>query len=277
MCSGGGIFNFLVATDTAAAQAKVNKARTDARNAKNERAGAESELQRFQQALGNKKRMESAGRNLTVLRENLNRNLDAATYQGIMGGLALSEELGAVTAAAASAGVGGSGVEAYNNTLRTQFALKKGLSDRNVQSGVFAAREQMGRVLPDAIDSFDRNLYNADIDYTYYGPTKGPSVLGNLAVLAVATAASVAGAPQIGDAILKARTAGMQSEYGDSAGAKSSLGGALDSLKGGVGEVRDMFRFNNSFDAGALSRDVDSAFTSMNGSYTVGGNSSIRF
>lgn len=247
MCGGlgGGIFSFLMATDTAAASAKVNRAKVAARDARNERSAAESELQRFNQSLGNKKILEAAGRRYEALSENLNRRLDAAAYGGAMASLALSEELGAATAAAAAAGVGGSSVENYNRTVETAYGLQSELRSRAVKSETYIAREQMGSTITDAVDSFDRNVYNADRDFTYYGPTKGPSLLGNLATLAVAAGATAAGAPQIGEAVLRAKTANMQANYGDAAGASKSFGQALNAFKGGVGEVRDQFRFRD--------------------------------
>lgn len=246
MCFGvGGVFNFLLATDQAANAAKLNKAKDEARLAKNERAGAESELQRFNQSLTNKKIMEQAGRNLGALSENLFRRMDAAAYGGIMAELQLSENLGATAAAAASAGIGGSSVESYNATMRTAYGLQKELRDRSTASDVYLSSEQIGRVIPDAVDSFDRNVYRANLDFTYYGPTKGPSVLGSLAKLAVAGAATAAGAPGIGTAILNASTSGMQASYGDAQGAQASMVAALGGFKDGVGQMRDKIRISN--------------------------------
>lgn len=244
MCKGvgGGIFNFLMATDTAAEQAKVNKAKVQARNAKNERSAAESGLARFNQSLANKKILDKAGKAYATLSENLNRRIDAYTLNSAMGSMRVSEELGATTAAAAAAGVGGSSVEQYNRTIETAYGLQKEAQDRQVRSDIYLSSEQMGSTITDAVDAMGRNVYNAERDFTYYGPTKGPSLLGNLATLAVAAGATAAGAPQVGEAILRAKTASMQNRSGDGAGATKSFGQALDSFKLGVGEIRDMFR-----------------------------------
>lgn len=247
----GSLFNFLIATDSAASQAKTNKALVKKRDAKNERSASESELQRFNQSLTNKKIMDRAGKNYGVLSENLNRRLDAFTLNDTMGRLAVSEELGAVAAAAAAAGVGGSSVERYNQTVRTAEGLQRERAARGLATDKYNTMEAMGSVITDAVDSFDRNIYRANIDYTYYGPTKGPSVLGNLVTLGAAAAATALGAPQVGEAILDMKTANMQGSYGDAAGAAKSLDRGLGNLKAGIGQVRDSFRFKPSSGGGS--------------------------
>lgn len=244
MCKGfgGGIFNYALASDTAAMQAKVNKARVAARDAKNERSVAENDLARFNQTLNNKKIMDRAGKNYATLSGNLARRLDAAAYGDTMTRLALSEEMGAVAASAAAAGVGGSSVENYNRTIQTSYALQKELSDRQLGVETFALNEARGDVMTEAVDSLDRTIYSPNLDRTYYGPTKGPSIGSHLVTLGLAAAATAAGAPQIGEAIIRQRTANMQADYGDAAGAAKSFDGALNAFKGGVGEIRDSMR-----------------------------------
>lgn len=243
MCGGGGgLFSFLVATDRASGQAKANKAKTEARDARNAFEGEKSNLARFQQSLGNKKLLDEAGRTYNTVSENIGRRMDQQVYEGVMGKIALSEELGAASAAAAAAGMGGSSVEQYNQTIQTSYAFQKELQDRANDSENYYSFQTRGQVMSSGIDALNRDVIIANQDRTYYGPTKGPSLLGNLATLAVSAAASVAGAPQLGEAILKARTSKMQADYGDASGASKSFGGALDSFKLGVGEVRSIFR-----------------------------------
>lgn len=269
MCKGaGGIFNFLVATDTAAEQAKVNKAKTEARDAKNERSAAEADLARFNRNLQNKNILDTAGKNYATLGENLGRRLDAATTRGAMASLAFSEELGAYSASAAAAGVGGSSVENYNRTMATMYSLQKEQMDRATDSERYIVGQRMGAVITDAYASLNRDVINPDRDFTDYGPTKGPSVLGNLATLAVAAGVSAAGAPQLGEAILRGKTAQMQARSGNAAGANKSFGQFLGSFQKGVGEISDMFRSNGGVNFGALSDDANSVINAGIGSVT---------
>lgn len=250
--SGNSVFKFAMAGDQAKDQARVNAARTRQRDARNERNAANSTLARFTQSLSNQKLMNQAGKNQNIIAENLGRSLDAMAYGDTMTNLALSEQIGSLTAAAAAAGMGGTSVDNYNRTMKTAHALRGELTDRSNRSQVRSLSEARGDVLTSAVDSMGRDSFIADMDFSYLGPTKGPSVLGNLATLAVAVGVSAAGAPQLGDAILKARTAGMQNAYGDPKGAAQSFDGALESFKGGVGEARDKFRFNSSNSPSAL-------------------------
>lgn len=241
MCSGGSIFNFLVSTDRAGDSAKVNKARTDARNARNELSAAKSDLARFNQSLQNQQIMKTAGRNFNTMNENIGRNLDAQAYRGVSGQLALAEELGAATASAAAAGMGGGSVEQYNETIRTSYAFRKELQDRNDKSVNYYNYQQRGTIISNAVGSMNRDVIVADRDFTDYGPTSH-SVLGDLATFAVAAGVSALGAPQMGEAILKAKTASNQSSYGDTKGAATSFAGSMDLFGKGVGEIRDGLR-----------------------------------
>lgn len=248
--SSGGIFNFLMATDMAAGAAKVAKARKKAQNQKNLQSASEANLARWSQSLSNQKLMERAGVNYGRISENIARAQDAKTLSNVGRQLAQAEALGAATAAFAAAGVGGSSTESYNRTIQTSQAIQNEAQDRNYRSSIYLANEQRGTIISDAVDSQSRDVISANFDYTNYGPTKGPSLLGNVATLAVAAAASAAGAPEIGNMILNARTAGLKQGYGDGNGASKSFSAALDDLKEGVHQVKDTFRFSNNADTG---------------------------
>jgi len=243
--SRGGIFNFLLASDMAASQAKTNRALYKKRYAENVSSAKQANLARWSQSLQNSKIMERAGENFNVISENLTRAADTHAMGGVQASLALSEEIGAATAAASAAGLGGSSVEAYNNTVRAQHAMQKELSDRSYNSQSYLMGKQRSSQISDGVDGMSRDVIMANFDFTNYGPAKGPSFLGNLATLAVAVGASAAGAPDIGNAILSARTSGMQASYGDGAGAQKSFGKAVEQFGQGVGQVQDKFRFSS--------------------------------
>jgi len=233
-------FDMLMADQQARGQVQVNRARYKLRDAQNEKSATESTVQKWGQSLSNRKKLDAGGRNFGILAENFARRVDANTLGTAMGRLAHGEEIGRLTASAASAGMGGSSVEAFNRTVETSYALQAEMADRAAKSENYLAAQELGRVIPDAIDSMDNNLYMANMDYGYYGSTKGPSTLGTLATIAVAGAATAAGAPEVGKAIMGAKTAGLQSEYGIGDGGAAALGKAMDSFKTGVGEVRGL-------------------------------------
>lgn len=242
----GGIFNFLVATDTAAGQAKLNKSLYKKQRAENQKSAKESDIARWSQSLTNSKLFDRSGKSYATVTENLGRAQDTQTLSKFQRELILSERLGAATAAYASMGVGGSSVESYNRTTETAAAIESEQQDRNFKSSNYLAEQQRGSIMTDAVDGMSRDIIGANLDMTNYGPTKGPSLLGNVATLAIAAAASAAGAPDVGNAILNARTSGLQRGYGDSTGAAKSFGNALDNMKEGVRQVRNIFQFTPS-------------------------------
>ena len=241
----GGLMNFLIASDLAAGQAKVARAKKAAQRAENKARQSEATLLRWNQSLSNQRIMENAGENYNTLTENLGRTMDAHVASNVQARLAASEELGAATAAFAFAGVGGSSVDNYNQTMKTSFALSKEQSDRSYNSQTYLLNKDRGSQISDAVASMDRSVIVADQDFSYVGSTSGGSFLGNLATLAVAAGASAAGAPDVGNAILSARTSSLQAGYGDTAGANKSFSNTLSSIQGAVNTARDQFRFRN--------------------------------
>lgn len=235
-------FDLLMADQQARNQAKVNRAKYKLRDAKNQRSATESAVQKWGQSLSNKKKLDAAGTNYGVLQENFARRVDARALSSAMGRLAHSEDIGRITAAAASAGIGGSSVEAYNRTVRTGYALQAELSDRAGRSEDYLAASEAGRVMSDAVDSMDNNLYMANLDYSYLGETKGPSAFETLATIGVSAAATALGAPDIGKAITSAKTASIQSNFGIGDGGVAAMGNALEAFKSGVGQVRTALR-----------------------------------
>lgn len=268
-------FEMLIADQQARGAVVVNRAKYKVQAAKNERSGAESAVAKWGQSLSNQKKLKAGGENFNILAENFSRTVDARTLDSAMGMLRHGEDLGRLTAAAASAGIGGSSIESYNRTVETGFALQREAEERSARSGDYVAAKQAGRALGDAVDSMDNNLYMADQDYSYLGETKGPSILGTLATVAVAAAATAAGAPQAGQAIIDAKTSSLQANYGLGDGGVAAMQSAVKNFKGGVGEVRDMTRSNagtkpNSFSGGYSNFNINSGNVSRAGPITGG-------
>lgn len=218
-------------------QAKIDAARITQKSG-NERRGAESELQRFSASLGNQRLLDAAGKNVNAITENIGRNLDAATFGDFMGRVAAAEELGAHTAMAAAAGVGGSSVEIYNETVRLSRAMQDEQSDRAVRSDLINASTARGDTMTEAVASMDNNVYRADLDFKQYVDHKKPSTLGNIFSLGLAAAATYFGGPQAGMAVIGLREGKIAADNGDYASANQSVMGALGNAVGGFKTFR---------------------------------------
>lgn len=189
----------------------------------NERRAADSELMRFSQSLGNRKIMDAAGKNVNAYGENIAKNLENVTMGDFQNQLRNSEELGAVTAMASAAGVGGSSIAAYNDTLKTMQGLQREQQMRQVGRDVYAAGRARGDIITSATDSFDQNIYRADLDVSQYMDVKKPSFLSGALALGMTAAATYIGGPQAGQAVLSFNESGQAASRGDFATASSSL------------------------------------------------------
>lgn len=111
----------------ARAQATVTRAETAAneviREASNVREGARASLGEFIRSMNNQRIMEAAGAQYNQLGETVVRTLDQAVKGGLSRQVAAMEEVGAMAAQAAWAGVGGTTVDLIDGTLRLRNAM----------------------------------------------------------------------------------------------------------------------------------------------------------
>ncbi len=226
----GGLFSFLMSTDLGAANARLARAKNKAQQARNELSGKQASHQTVMQSLSNQSRLKAAGSRFAAERENISRSLDSATTQTAMGMLQNAENMGKVAAMAASAGIGGTSTEAYNETLRTAAAQRKAMSDRSQKSYVRGASDNAAAVMADAYGSMDTTFVAANIDMSDNGDTSW-SLFGDLATLGVAAAATAAGAPMVGQAILEAKTSTNYAQAGNQQAATQFFSNAGASLK----------------------------------------------
>jgi hypothetical protein len=126
---------------------KVLEAKRTLQAARNARAGAEGDLANWGTSNKNKQLMEQAGRKVNQIGEEVARNLDGASRGRTFDRLEHAEALGANVAAAATAGVGGSGIELFNQTMDLRQALKEDFEDREMNARVVAATRAKGDVL----------------------------------------------------------------------------------------------------------------------------------
>lgn len=216
------------------AQGQVNAKRITTKSG-NERRVAETELQLFSQSLGNRKMLEAAGKNINSYGENIVKNMEVATMADFQTQVQQSEELGAMVAMASAAGVGGSSIQAYNETLATAYGLQQEQSDRQFNRDIYAARTARGDILTTTVDNLDKNIYRADLDVSTYMDVKKPSFMSGALTLGLTAAATYFGGPQAGQAVLAFRESQAAAARGDfgqaSASFDQSWGSALGAAK----------------------------------------------
>lgn len=221
-------------------QAKIDAARIT-RASGNEKRGALSALSSFSASLSNQRAMDAAGTNINNITENIGRNLDAAATGTFMSRIQAAEELGAHTAMASAAGVGGSSVELYGDTLRLNQAMQEEGNSRAVNSDNIAAGRSRGYVLSDAVASFDNSRYFADLDYTINVDHKKQSTLSKIFTLGTAAVATYFGGPQAGMAVIGLNESKQAARNGDFATASSE---AMGALRNGMSAASDFHKTN---------------------------------
>lgn len=207
-------------------QGQVNAKRITTKSG-NEKRVAQNDLQLFSQSLGNRKIMDAAGKNVTAYGENIVKSMEAVTLGSFEDQLRGAEELGATTAMASAMGMGGSSIQAYNDTIETSNNLRREQQSRQIDRNIYSAQRTRGDILTNAVAATDQNIYRADLDVSQYMDIKKPSFLAGAATLGLAAAATYFGGPQAGQAVLGFRESGMAAANGDYASASQSMTGAM--------------------------------------------------
>lgn len=211
-------------------QAKIDAARVT-QAARNELKAASATNNRWVQSFGNQRRIKAAGKQADEITANIGRNLDAATYGRIGERLAVSEELGANIAAAAAAGVGGSVVETFNNTIRLSAAMAEEQGNRAVATDLLSATESRGNIMDAAIGNQDQETFSAGLDYTEFVDHVAMSGLQKYLTFQAAGFATYFGGPEAGKAVFDASAAINMADNGDFDGASMKAAAAF---QGGV-------------------------------------------
>jgi hypothetical protein len=207
-------------------QSKIDAARVT-QAARNELKAATASQNAWVQSFSNQRRLRAAGRQAGELAENIGRNLDAATYGRVGERLAASEELGANMASAAAAGVGGSVVDTYNNTIRLSAAMNEEQGDRALRTDLLSSSAMRGDLIANATEGLDNQTFNAGLDYTRYVDHVKMSGLQKIATVVGAAAATYYGGPQAGKAVFDASAAMHAADNGDFEGASAKAASAF--------------------------------------------------
>lgn len=220
-------------------QAKIDAARLT-QKARNERSAAESDLQRFSAMLGNRRRMDAAGKQIENINRAIAKNIDAKVSGDLNGQIRIAEELGANTTMAAAAGVGGSSVEAYNDTVRLRAAMAQEQTDRAFNSDLIAAGEDKGTTLTNAVAGLDNNVYMASMDRRVFVDHKKMGPFERVWTIGAAAAATYFGGPQAGQAVLSLSSARQAARNGDFGTASQQFDNSIKSAVGSYKQSRDV-------------------------------------
>lgn len=208
---------------------KVKQAEIDAKRvtqaAYNEREAATTSLARFAQSVGNQRKMDAMGKALSAQASNISNALDAATVGTFSQRLAAASELGAASVNAAAAGVGGSSVDAYRQTLSINAAVQEQAQQDALKSDVIHATDALGDTVRNSIASLDGDSFAGNFDYTQYlDHVKQKNVVGAAIAIGVAT---YFGGPQAGMAASDVIASGNRAANGDQAGANALINSGI--------------------------------------------------
>lgn len=213
---------------------KVEQAKIDGKRmmqkGQNELAAATTSLANFQQSLGNKKKMDAAGKSFNAQQQNLQSMLDQAATGTFQQRMQTAAEAGSAMVAASAAGVGGSSVELYRRTLALNSAINEQASTAAVDKGVIYAKDEMSSTIADTLTSLNNETFNTSLDYsTVIDHVEQKNVVGSFIAAGVAT---YFGGPQAGQAVLDVSAAGGRLANGDRAGGAALLSSAASKAYG---------------------------------------------
>nr|WP_156438391.1 hypothetical protein [Burkholderia sp. BDU5] len=150
-------------------QNTINQANADAANAvraaNNGFAAAQAALSNLTRSIGNQAKLEAGGKAEDALTTNILRLQDQAVHGSLESQLRSAEQLGAVRAAAAAAGVGGSTARMLQNTMQLTAARAQTAADQNTQYQTYDMLQQKMGLVQNKIMSLDEGQTFAPIDY----------------------------------------------------------------------------------------------------------------
>lgn len=135
------------------------------RKANNEVARQGASLSNHMRSVSNQRLVEAAGEQYNALGENLGRTLDQAATGSLQRRIQAAEEAGALTSAAATAGVGGSMVSMLNGTMRLRNAIMEQEIDKQQGYATYDQVIQRAGVMQNAYDQWDYSLDEGTQNY----------------------------------------------------------------------------------------------------------------
>lgn len=135
------------------------------RKAGNEVARQGASLSNHMRSVSNQRLIEAAGEQYNAFGQNMGRTLDQATTGSMQRRIQAAEEAGAMTAAAATAGVGGSMVQMLNGTVRLRNAVMEQEIDKQQGYATYDQVIQRAGVMQNAYDQWDYSLDEGTQNY----------------------------------------------------------------------------------------------------------------
>ena len=182
---GLGLAGAVASWGAASAQSIVSKANAKAANkvrtAQNEQRAASLSLAAAVRSMGDDAILTNAGDasdNAAVL---IARTQESWTRGNFEQGLRDMEALGALTARASAAGVGGASVQAVSSSLRLAQARRDERRDEQQQEQTYEMLKQRTGIMPAAVSRMDLSPLQANMDYsTNVAGSSSPSLIGSL-------------------------------------------------------------------------------------------------
>ncbi|QYD70150.1 hypothetical protein KZJ38_07540 [Paraburkholderia edwinii] len=147
----------------------INNANADSANlmrkANNGFAAAQASLSNLTRSLRNNDKLDAAASQADAITTNIARLTDAAAQGSLDAQLRSAEQLGAVRAAAAAAGVGGTTASMLQKTMQLTAARAQTQADQRVAYQTYDMLAQRAGLLRSAVASLDEGQTFAPIDY----------------------------------------------------------------------------------------------------------------
>lgn len=155
---------------TSSAQATVASANAEAQNlvrqAQNQERAARTGLAATVRSINNARRLRAAGDAQRAVTENIIRTQQDFLANNLEAGVRDLEEVGAATARAAAAGVGGGSVRALGETILARQARLAQITEEQYQTETYDMRLARAGIMQDAAAGMDISTDSAGLDYS---------------------------------------------------------------------------------------------------------------
>lgn len=135
------------------------------RTANNELGAAQSSLSNWMRSVNNQRTIDAAGEAYNATGENLSRMWQQSTTGSLQRRVQANEQLGAIQASAAAAGVGGSTVDLINGTLKLRNAMLNAEIEKQEGQATYDQLMQRAGVMDNGYDAWDHSFDSANMDY----------------------------------------------------------------------------------------------------------------
>lgn len=151
------------------AQRILDKAEYDAkertRAANNELGAAQASLSSWMRSVSNKRTIEAAGEAYNAYGDNLSRMWQQSATGSLQRRVQANEQLGAIQASAAAAGVGGTTVDLINGSLRLRTAMLNQEIEKQEGQATYDQLMQRAGVMDNGYAAWDHSIDSANLDY----------------------------------------------------------------------------------------------------------------